>query len=290
MKKGRGKTEKKVDLRAGWVYNELSEKTKVLMEFEKIRRLLSCVRRAADDYDMIEEGDRIAVCISGGKDSFLLAKCMQDYKKRSPLHFELCFLCMDPGFDPLHRQEIEDNAHLLDIPIEFFRTDVFAASENYGGSPCMLCAKMRRGYLYRKAKEIGCNKIALGHHFDDAAETLLMSMLYSGQIRGMRPKLESDNVPGMELIRPLYHVREEDIVAWRDAFDLHFSDCACTVTKQKERLSTRQSVKEMLRTLDRENPDFSRNVFRSAFNVQLDSLNGWKKDGIEYSFTDDSDK
>ena len=249
---------------------------------------------AIKEYALVSEGDRIAVCISGGKDSVLLAKCMQELKRHSPLNFELVFLCMDPGYAPENRKRIEENAALLHIPIEFFDTDVFAAVEAMGGSPCHMCAKMRRGYLYRRAKELGCNKIALGHHFDDAVETVLMSMIYTGQLRGMRPRLASDNVPGMELIRPLYKVHERDIIDWRDHFGLKFLDCACMKTRDmkvsgEHSDSKRQEMKLLLLHLNALNPDAAKNIFRSAHNVVLDSLNAWKHQDKEFSMLEEFD-
>ena len=240
---------------------------------------------AIKEYALVAEGDRIAVCISGGKDSMLLAKCMQELKRHSPLHFDLVFLCMDPGYAPKNRRRIEENCRLLGIPVEFFETDIFAAIEAMDCSPCYMCAKMRRGYLYREAQRRGCNKVALGHHFDDAVETMLMSMIYAGQLRGMRPRLRSTSVEGMELIRPLYKLREQEIIAWRDENSLEFLACACRATRNAELRadgsadSKRLEMKALIRRLDAINPDASRNIFRSAHNAVLDSLNGWKHGG-----------
>lgn len=245
------------------------------------------------EYDLVREGDRIAVCISGGKDSMLLAKCMQQLQRRSPLHFELKFICMDPGYAPENRRRIEENCALLHIPVEFFETDVFAAVDSMDCSPCYMCAKMRRGYLYRRAQALGCNKIALGHHFDDAAETLLMSLIYAGQVQGMLPKLKSDNVEGMELIRPLYKLREEQIIAWRDENQLSFLRCACSVAQRSELRadgssdSKRAEMKNLLRHLCALNPDAAKNLFRSMHNVSLDSMIRWKHHGEEHSFLED---
>ena len=188
---------------------------------------------ALKDYKLVNDGDRIAVCISGGKDSMLLAKCMQELKRHSPTNFELQFLVMDPGYTPANRQKIVDNAKLLNIPISIFETDIFESVVEMGGSPCYMCAKMRRGYLYREAQRRGCNKIALGHHYDDVIETILMSMIYGAQMQSMMPKLHSDNVPGMQLIRPLYKVREEEIIRWRDDNHLEFLRCACRFTEER---------------------------------------------------------
>lgn len=241
---------------------------------------------AIREYRLIEDGDRVAVCISGGKDSILLAKCMQEFKRHTPWKLELRFICMDPGYTPENRRQIEDNCEKLHIPVEFFQTDVFEAVNQMDCNPCFMCAKMRRGYLYRYAKSIGCNKIALGHHFDDAVETILMSMLYAGQMRGMRPMLESENVAGMRLIRPLYRVRECDIIAWRDENALQFLNCACKRTQQGVD-SKRREMKELVRELETRHPDAARNIFRSAHSVALDHLISWKHRGEEHSFLDE---
>ena len=247
---------------------------------------------ANKEYRLVEAGDRIAVCISGGKDSMLLAKCMQELKKRSPLEFELRFIAMDPGYAPENRRQIAENCRLLDIPVEFFETDIFAAVDAMDASPCYMCAKMRRGYLYRHAQAIGCNKIALGHHYDDAVETVLMSMIYAGSIQGMLPKLRSDNVPGMRLIRPLYKIRESEIIRWRDENQLKFLACACRVTQSAginadgSSASKRLEMKNLLRRLKELNPDADKNIFRSIHNVNLDAVIGWKQDGQMHSFLD----
>ena len=233
---------------------------------------------AIKQHKLIEAGDRIAVCMSGGKDSLLLAKCMQNLQRHFHLSFELCFICMDPGFEPETRAQIEALAAELKIPLEFFETDVFAALEATDCSPCQLCAKMRRGYLYRRAKALGCNKIALGHHFDDVIETLLMSMLCSGQVRGMRPILVSDNVEGMQLIRPLYNVREQVILEWVQAYELNLPSCACKKSRSPARQVGRKAIGDALSELEARIPGAQKNLFRSAYNVQLDSLNGWKLD------------
>ncbi|MBQ8507052.1 MAG: tRNA 2-thiocytidine biosynthesis protein TtcA [Clostridia bacterium] len=248
---------------------------------------------ANKEYQLVCDGDQIAVCISGGKDSMLLAKCMQELKKRSPLHFGLRFLCMDPGYTPENRRRIEENCALLGIPVEFFETDIFAAIDQMDCSPCYMCAKMRRGYLYRRAQQLGCNKIALGHHYDDAVETILISLIYGGQIQGMLPKLRSDNVPGMQLIRPLYKVREAQIIAWRDENHLQFLNCACKVTQRGEIRadgssdSKRAEMKNLVRHLTTLNPDAAKNIFRSTHNVSLDSMIRWKHHGAEHSFLED---
>ena len=247
---------------------------------------------ANKEYRLVEEGDRIAVCISGGKDSMLLAKCMQELKKRSPLEFDLRFIAMDPGYAPENRSQIEENCRLLNIPVEFFETDIFDAVDAMDASPCYMCAKMRRGYLYRHAQSIGCNKIALGHHYDDAVETVLMSMIYAGSIQGMLPRLKSDNVPGMTLIRPMYKIRESEIIRWRNENELKFLACACRVTKSANvRVdgssdSKRLEMKNLVRHLSSLNPDADKNIFRSIHNVNLDAVIGWKQGGKMHSFLD----
>ena len=242
---------------------------------------------AIKEYALVAEGDRIAVCISGGKDSMLLAKCMQELKRHSPLHFDLVFLCMDPGYAPENRRRIEENCRLLGIPVEFFETDIFAAIEAMDCSPCYMCAKMRRGYLYREAQRRGCNKIALGHHFDDAVETMLMSMIYAGQLRGMRPRLRSTSVEGMELIRPLYCIREDDIIAWQKYNNLSFLRCACRFSEAAEydeNASKRRETKELIRRMREVNPNVEINLFASLHKVNLDTLPGYKTDGQLHSF------
>lgn len=254
--------------------------------------------RALNDYELIREGDRIAVCISGGKDSMLLAKCMQEIKRHGKMNFELEFLVMDPGYHPENRKLIEENAEKLNIPIHIFDSDIFNIVVDVEQSPCYLCARMRRGYLYAHAKELGCNKIALGHHFDDAIETILMSVLYGGQFNTMMPKLWSTNFPGMELIRPLYLVKEEAILAWKDFNGLRFLQCACRFTEQiaKEKneeegvhSSKRQEVKELIRELKKINPYVDTNIFRSAENVNLDVCIGYVQKGKRRRFTDEYD-
>ena len=248
---------------------------------------------AVKEYRLVENGDKIAVCISGGKDSMLLAKCMQELKRHSPLNIELRFIAMDPGYAPENRRRIKENCEKLHIPVEFFDTDVFEAVDIMDCKPCYMCAKMRRGYLYRYAQSIGCNKIALGHHYDDAVETILMSMIYAGQMRGMRPMLGSENVPGMQLIRPLYKLRESEIIAWRDENELKFLACACKVTQNNairpdgSADSKRAEMKNLVRQLEKLNPDAARNIFRSAHSVALDHLISWKHMGEAHSFLDE---
>ena len=240
---------------------------------------------AVKKYNLIESGDKIAVCISGGKDSMLLAKLMQQLSRHSDVPFELVYLVMDPGYAPENRRQIEENARLLNIPITVFDSDIFAAAETAAGdSPCYLCARMRRGHLYAKAKELGCNKIALGHHKSDVIETTLMGMLYGGQIQGMLPKLKSTNFEGMELIRPLYCVLEQDILRWKEYNGLQFIACACKFTESIEQLaapnfSARKRVKELIAELKKENPNIESNIFQSIHNVQLDTLVEYKQGG-----------
>ena len=243
---------------------------------------------AVKKYGLIESGDKIAVCISGGKDSILLAKLMQQLQRHSDVPFELVYLVMDPGYNAENRAKIEENAKILNIPITVFESDVFAAAETAAGdSPCYLCARMRRGHLYAKAKELGCNKIALGHHKSDVIETTLMGMLYGGQIQGMLPKLQSTNFEGMQLIRPLYCVLENDILRWKEHNKLEFIACACKFTENLERkeepaFSARKRVKELIAQLKKENENVEHNIFQSIHNVQLDTLVEYKQAGERY--------
>ena len=238
-------------------------------------------------YELIRPGDRIAVCISGGKDSTLLAKLMQELLRHSDIPFEARFLVMDPGYHPANRQRIEDNAALLHIPVEIFSSDVFAVANSVEKNPCYLCARMRRGWLYSHARELGCNKIALGHHFDDVIETTLLGMFYGGQLQGMMPKLHSTHFAGMELIRPLYCVREEDIISWRNYNGLSFLQCACRFTENRAEgigKSRRQDIKELLRELRRDSPDLEKSIFNSIHSVCLDTFPGYKSRGAAHSF------
>ncbi|MDR1668619.1 MAG: tRNA 2-thiocytidine biosynthesis protein TtcA [Oscillospiraceae bacterium] len=238
-------------------------------------------------YELIRENDRIAVCISGGKDSMLLAKLLQELHRHTDVPFELSFLVMDPGYTPENRQKILDNAALLEIPAVIRDSDIFSVVEGLRGSPCYMCARMRRGHLYNFARELGCNKIALGHHFNDVVETVLMGMLYGAQVQTMMPKLRSTNFPGMELIRPLYCVREGDILAWKRYNDLMFLQCACMFTEQCEggvRDSKRQEVKELLKTLKKANPGVEQRIFQSIHMVNLDTVIGYKSRGTEHIF------
>jgi len=248
------------------------------------------------DYALIREGDRIAVCISGGKDSMLLAKCMQQLHRHTEIPFELKFLVMDPGYNPANREKILQNAALMEIPIHVFHTEIFDVVADIPKSPCYLCARMRRGYLYSNAQKLGCNKIALGHHFDDVVETILMSTLYGAEYRTMMPKLHSTNFPGMELIRPLYLVRERDIIAWKNYNRLSFLQCACRFTEALGREdqpgeSKRQDTKELIARLRKDNPQVDINIFRSVHNVNLDTIIGWRSaEEGEHSFLDRYDE
>lgn len=247
-----------------------------------------------NDYKLINEGDKIAVCISGGKDSMLLAKCMQELQKHGKMKFDLVFLVMDPGYNPYNRQVIIDNAEYLNIPIQIFESNIFEIVANVEDSPCYLCAKMRRGHLYKQAKAFGCNKIALGHHFDDVIETILMSMLYSGQMKGMMPKLHSTNYEGMELIRPLYMVKEADILAWRKYNNLTFIQCACRLTENcmlgdNGIGSKRQEMKELVKKFRQTSDVIDMNIFRSVHNVNLDTMIGYQKKQEPHSFLDEYD-
>lgn len=251
---------------------------------------------AVQSYDLIKENDRIAVCISGGKDSFILAKLMQELQRHGHTPFELEFICMDPGYSPKNREKIEQNCKLMEIPIKIFESDIFAAVENITESPCYLCARMRRGHLYSYAKELGCNKIALGHHFNDAIETALMGMLYSGQFQTMMPKLHSTNFEGMELIRPLYCVREDDIKAFARYNNLEFLNCACRFTEKlgtsadaidREAISKRYKCKELIKELKKDDDLIDINIFRSFHNVNLNTIIGYQKDGNKTSFLDE---
>lgn len=247
-------------------------------------------------YDMIHPGDRIAVCISGGKDSMLMAKLFQELKRHNKFPFELVFLVMDPGYSELNRKLIESNAKMLGIPIKVFESEIFDAVYEIEKSPCYLCARMRRGYLYSKAKELGCNKIALGHHYDDVIETILMGMLYGGQVQTMMPKLHSTNFEGMELIRPMYLLREEDIKHWRDYNGLHFIQCACKFTdtcsscrEDGTSESKRMETKQLIARMKEYNPFVESNIFKSVQNVNLSTIIAYKKDGEVHNFLDTYD-
>lgn len=241
-------------------------------------------------YELIAPGDKIAVCISGGKDSMLLAKLMQQLEKVSDVPFSAVYLVMDPGYNERNRKKIEENAAELHVPITVFESDIFAVADSVTTSPCYLCARMRRGHLYAKAKELGCNKIALGHHMSDVIETTLMGMMYGSQIQGMLPRLASTNFEGMELIRPLYCILERDIIAWRDYNELSFIQCACRFTESVDASgdgtgpSKRQEVKALIERLRKDNPSVEYNLFNSLHNVSLDTMPGYKTGGKEHSF------
>ena len=257
-------------------------------------KLFSPFAKACKTYKLLEPNDHIAVCISGGKDSMLMAKLFQEIKRHGLFEFDLTFLVMDPGYNKENRALIESNASALGIPITIFESRIFDAVDRIENSPCYLCARMRRGHLYRKAKDLGCNKIALGHHYDDVIETILMSMLQSAQIRTMMPKLHSLNFEGMELIRPLYLVREADICAWRDYNDLHFLQCACHFTdtcttchEDGTTSSKRLETKKLIAQLKKTNPFVESNIFKSVENVSLDTVIEYKKDGVRHNFLED---
>lgn len=243
------------------------------------------------EFEMLKKGDKVAVCISGGKDSMLLAKCFQELKKYSKFEFELEFLVMNPGYNEKNKQKIIDNAKLLNIPITMFETNIFECVDRIDNRACYICARMRRGYLYRKAQELGCNKIALGHHFDDVIETVLMSILYGAQIQSMMPKLHSTSHPGMELIRPLYYVKEADIISWANKNELDFIKCACKITERNAKDddigSKREEIKNLIKDLRNVNENVDMNIMRSTQNVNLDTLIAYKKKGITYNFLDE---
>ncbi len=249
-----------------------------------------------NEYQMIKPGDRIAVCISGGKDSMLLAKCIQHLQKHSDFPFEAKYLVLNPGYSDDNLEKIKENAKLLNIPIEIFDAKIFDYVDDIENSSCYMCARMRRGYLYKNAKAMGCNKIALGHHFDDVIETVLLSMIYGAEIKTMMPKLHSTNFEGMELIRPLYMVREADVIAWARYNGLNFLQCACHFTKKnddtsnEEMSSKRKEMKQLISTFRKINPNIEMNIFRSVHNVNLETVIGYRKGDYKYNFLDDYDK
>lgn len=291
---------------AGWVMSQMQRDEDEAERRHKIeesirktyhRRLFSQFAKAIRTYDLLKPGDRVAVCISGGKDSMLMAKLFQELQRHHKFEFELKFLVMDPGYNAANRSVIEHNARLLGIPITIFETDIFDIVYGEEKNPCYLCARMRRGHLYSKARELGCNKIALGHHYDDVIETILMGMLYGAQVQTMMPKLHSTNFPGMELIRPLYFIRESDIKAWRDFNDLHFIQCACRFTDtcttcdpDGRTVSKRMEIKNLIAEMKKVNPAVEANIFRSMENVNLDTVISYKTKGKVHSFLDDYDK
>ena len=264
---------------------------------KKFRKKVWCkFTKAIKEYELVKEGDCIAVCISGGKDSMLMAKLFQELKHHNKFDFEVKFIVMDPGYSPANRKVIEENAKRLNIPITIFESDIFDSVYHVEKSPCYLCARMRRGHLYNYAKEMGCNKIALGHHYDDDIETILMGMLYGAQIQTMMPKLHSTNFEGMELIRPLYLIREDDIKAWRDYNDLHFIQCACkftdtcTTCNNEENRSKRVEIKELIKELKKVNPFVEGNIFKSVENVHLETIVAYKQNGEKHHFLDTYDQ
>ncbi len=278
---------------------QVSDTNKDYLEIEqdlrkRYRKNLWCkFTKAIREYELVQEGDKIAVCISGGKDSMLMAKLFQELKRHNKFNFEVLFLVMDPGYKIENRQLIEQNAERLNIPVIIFSSDIFASVYNIENSPCYLCARMRRGYLYSKAQELGCNKIALGHHFDDVIETILMGMLYGAQVQTMMPKLHSTNFEGMELIRPMYLIREDHIEAWRDYNHLRFLQCACKFTENStfrgdlENTSKRREIKQLIRQLKQINPFVENNIFKSVENVNLSTVIAYKQEGVRHHFLED---
>ena len=261
------------------------------------KALFTPFAKAIMEYELLAPGDRVAVCISGGKDSMLMAKLFQELKRHRKFEFELRFIVMDPGYKDVNRRLLLRNAAMMGIPVEVFESPIFDTVFQIEKSPCYLCARMRRGYLYSKAKELGCNKIALGHHFDDVIETTLMGMLWGGQMQGMMPKLHSQNFPGMELIRPMYLLREEDIKAWRDVNGLRFLQCACRFTEtaancgdEDVQVSKRQETKALIKKLRETNPYVDKNIFNSLQNVSLDTLIAYKTGGKTHHFLDTYDE
>lgn len=279
-------------------HNAAEQRTKdiersIIKKFRKPiwRRFTKAIR----EYELVQDGDKIAVCISGGKDSMLMAKLFQELSRHGKKNFEVVFLVMNPGYNEINYQTIKDNAQILNVPITVFESDIFNIVASEEQSPCYLCARMRRGYLYCKAKELGCNKIALGHHYDDVIETILMGMLYGAQVQTMMPKLHSTNFEGMELIRPLYLIREADIIHWANYNDLHFIQCACRFTEHcascggTEKGSKRAEIKELIHELAQKDPVIEYNIFRSVENVDLNTVIGYKQDGVRHNFLDTYD-
>lgn len=256
------------------------------------RTIRNRVVDAIKQYQLLQTGDRVAVCISGGKDSMLLAKCLQELQHHGDFPFHLEYLTMDPGYSAANRRRLMENAALLGIPLHVFETNVFRVAGRHGKNPCFLCAKMRRGWLYAKAQELGCNKIALGHHYDDVVETILMAMVYGGQIQTMMPKLRSDHYEGLELIRPLYLVREADILAWVQANGLTFLGCACAVTEKRAdgEGSKRAEIKQLIARLCEGNPQIRQNIMNSVKNINLCQVLGYHKGNTKCNFLDDYDE
>lgn len=265
----------------------------IIKKFRK--KLWRPFTKAINEYELLQDGDKVAVCISGGKDSMLMAKLFQELKRHGKNNFELVFLVMNPGYNEINYQTIVDNARLLDVPITVFQSEIFDIVASEENSPCYLCARMRRGYLYHRAQELGCNKIALGHHFDDVIETILMGMLYGAQIQTMMPKLHSTNFEGMELIRPMYLIREEDIIHWAEYNDLHFIQCACRFTENcascggTEKGSKRAEIKKLIRDLSETSPFIEKNIFRSVENVNLNTIIAYKSNGVKHHFLEHYD-
>ncbi len=254
------------------------------------KEIYSKVTKAVKDYKLINENDKIMVCISGGKDSFLMAKCIEELQKHGKVKFEALYVVMDPGYSKEKRKQIEKNAKILNINLEIFESDIFEVVDRVDfKSPCYFCARMRRGYLYNKAKELGCNKIALGHHFNDVIETTLLSIFYGSEVKTMMPKLHSDNFEGLELIRPLYLVKEKDIISWSKKNNLNFINCACKFTENYENGeidSKREEIKSLIENLKTINPNIDNNIFKSMDNVNLNCVLGIKKDSKYHSFLD----
>jgi len=261
---------------------------------KKFRKTIWCkFISGIKEYELVDEGDKIAICISGGKDSMLLAKCMQELKKHGKMNFDLEFLVMNPGYNDINMEQIEENAKLLNVPINVFNSDIFDIVASVDESPCYLCARMRRGHLYSNAKKLGCNKIALGHHFDDVIETVMLNILYGGEIKTMMPKLCSQNFEGMELIRPMYHVKEEDIILWKNYNELKFINCACRFTEScmvddgGEPGSKRQEMKTLIKKFRQISPLIESNIFKSVGNINLDAVIGYRTGGEKHSFLDE---
>ena len=244
--------------------------------------------KAVAEFELIKENDKIMVCISGGKDSFLLAKCMEEIKRHGKVNFDVCYVCMDPGYNDYNRDMILDNAKILNIDLQMFESDIFDVVASVDKSPCYLCARMRRGCLYKKAQELGCNKIALGHHFDDVIETTLLSMFYGAEVKTMMPKLHSENFEGLELIRPMYFIKEDDIIAWRKYNELTFINCACRFTEGcslvNDGTSKRRVVKDFIKMMKKDNPNVDYNIYKALDNVNLDCVIGSKRNGEYESF------
>ena len=259
---------------------------------KKFRKDIWCkFTKAVRDYELINDNDKIMVCISGGKDSFILAKCIQELKRHGKVKFDDHFVVMDPGYSKANRKKIEENAEIMNIPIEIFESDIFDIVTKVDRSPCYLCAKMRRGFLYDKAKSLGCNKIALGHHFDDVIETTLLSMFYGAEVRTMMPKLKSANFKGLELIRPLYLVKEDSIIAFKNYHNINFLNCACKFTEEvsikDDGMSKRNEMKKLINNLRKEDKNIDHNIFKALDNVNLNCVLGTKKNGIYKSFKEE---